>query len=33
MHEKINTIAKDYEALLESLISIFKNIEEVKDRF
>ncbi|KAL6428691.1 hypothetical protein ACFW04_007940 [Cataglyphis niger] len=30
MYEKINIVAKNYEALLESLISIFKNLEEVE---
>ncbi|CAL1681896.1 unnamed protein product [Lasius platythorax] len=30
MYEKMNTIAKDYETLLESLISIFKNLEEIE---
>ncbi|XP_072764140.1 uncharacterized protein [Anoplolepis gracilipes] len=30
MHGKINTVAKDYETLLESLISIFKNLEEIE---
>lgn len=29
MHENLRTTARDYENLLESLISIFKNIEEV----
>lgn len=31
MHENLRTTARDYENLLESLISIFKNIEEVYD--
>ncbi|XP_012542170.2 titin isoform X3 [Monomorium pharaonis] len=30
MHEKINIIVKGYEILLESLISIFKNLEEIE---
>lgn len=33
MREKVNTIIKDYEVLLESLISIFKNLEEVSQIF
>lgn len=31
-HEEMNATAKNYEMLLESLISFFKNLEEVKDR-
>lgn len=30
MYDKMNDAAKDYEELLESLISIFKNLEEVR---
>ncbi|OAD58515.1 Muscle M-line assembly protein unc-89 [Eufriesea mexicana] len=30
MHENLRTTARDYEILLESLISIFQNIEEVE---
>ncbi|XP_026674575.1 muscle M-line assembly protein unc-89 isoform X5 [Ceratina calcarata] len=30
MHENLRTTARDYETLLESLISIFQNIEEVE---
>ncbi|XP_024868428.1 muscle M-line assembly protein unc-89-like isoform X5 [Temnothorax curvispinosus] len=30
MHEKVNTIVNDYEILLESLISIFKYLEEIE---
>lgn len=30
MYDKMNDAAKDYEMLLESLISIFKNLEEVR---
>ncbi|XP_067210497.1 uncharacterized protein zormin isoform X3 [Linepithema humile] len=32
MYEKINTVAKDYETLLESLISFFKNLEEIEHK-
>lgn len=30
MYDKMNDAAQDYETLLESLISIFKNLEEVR---
>lgn len=30
MYEKMNATAKSYEMLLESLISFFKNLEEVR---
>ncbi|XP_011705984.1 PREDICTED: uncharacterized protein LOC105461199 isoform X2 [Wasmannia auropunctata] len=30
MYEKVNTIIKDYEILLESLIFIFRNLEEIE---
>jgi len=30
MYEKMNSVAKDYKTLLESLISIFKDLEEVR---
>jgi len=33
MHKKVNTIIKDYEILLESLIFIFRNLEEVRQIF
>jgi len=31
MYEKMNNVAKDYKTLLESLISIFKDLEEVRE--
>ncbi|XP_018338023.1 PREDICTED: titin-like isoform X4 [Trachymyrmex septentrionalis] len=30
MHEKVNTVIKDYDILLESLIFIFRNLEEIE---
>ena len=33
MHENLRTTARDYETLLESLISIFQSIKEVEYHF